>query len=89
LCLSCAVWEARKVRATSTRTTYLKAWRLDCATAIVDSFLQLLQDSTKAERDRWDRVAQSLERVEDTAITYYPDGSSFGNPGPSGAGFAC
>ena len=95
LCLSRAVWEARKARATTTRTTDLKVWRREGATAIVDGFLQLLQDSTKAKRDRRDRVAeraqflQSLERVEDTAIIYYTDGSSFGDPGPSGAGFAC
>ena len=95
LCLSRAVWEARKARATTTRTTDLKVWWREGATAIVDSFLQLLQDSTKAKRDRRDRVAerakflQTLEHVEDTAIIYYTDGSSFGNPGPSGAGFAC
>jgi hypothetical protein len=87
LCLSRAIWEARKGRATTTRTTDLKVWRREGATAIVDSFLQLLQDSIKAKRDRRDRVAeraqfiQTLELIEDSAIVYYTDGSSFGNPG--------
>jgi ribonuclease HI len=60
-----------------------------------ECFLQLLKDSTKNRHHRRDRAAerthflQTLESVDDDAVIYYTDGSSLGNPGPAGAGYAC
>ena len=72
----------------------MKSWRRESATAITECFLQLLKDSTKTRLHRRDRAAerirflQTLESVNDDAVIYYTDGSSFGNPGPAGAGYA-
>lgn len=96
LCLSRAIWTARKARACAHRAPGdSKSWRREGATAITECFLQLLKDSTKTRLHRRDRAAerihflQTLESVDDDAVIYYTDGSSFGNPGPAGAGYAC
>ena len=95
LCLSRAIWTARKAACAHRDPGDLKSWRRESATAITECFLQLLKDSTKTRLHRRDRAAerfrflQTLESVDDDAVIYYTDGSSFGNPGPAGAGYAC
>ena len=75
LCLSRAVWEARKARATTTRTTDLKVWRREGATAIADSFLQLLKTAPRPSATDGTGSPNGPSfyrswsaRVEDTAI---------------------
>ncbi len=61
---------------------------------ITEHFFELLRSCTKPKRRARDRIVerttflQFLEHVAEKAFLYFTDGSSFGNPGPSGAGFA-
>ena len=94
LCLSRAIWQTRKAHISSAHAHMDTKVRKENAAAITDHFLELLKGCTKPKRSPRDRAAdgtrflQTLEHVEEKAFLYFTDGSSFGNPGPSGAGFA-
>ena len=94
LCLSRAIWQTRKAHISSAHAHTDTKVRNENATAITDHFLKLLKGCTKPKRSPRDRAAertrflQTLVHVEEKAFLYFTDGSSFGNPGPAGAGFA-
>ena len=94
LCLSRAVWLTRKARVCSTPVRTDTKWRKENSVTITEHFLELLKSCTQPKRRARDRIVerttflQSLEHVAEKAFLYFTDGSSFGNPGPSGAGFA-
>ena len=94
LCLSRAIWLTRKAHISSAHAHTDTKVRKEYATAITDHFLKLLKGCTKPKRRPRDQAAEStrflqtLVHVEEKAFLYFTDGSSFGNPGPAGAGFA-
>ena len=61
--------------------------RKENATAITDHFLKPKRSPRDRAAERT-RFLQTLVHVEEKAFLYFTDGSSFGNPGPAGAGFA-